>query len=70
MRTNKHTPGPWDIPDPTDYAINEAMILRGGSFVTQLARLWRLGDDDNRMRLKEAFPEYWAAYRKQLRENA
>lgn len=46
----------------TDHEITEAMMALGGSFVSQLGRLFRLADDDNRRRLKAAFPEYWAEY--------
>jgi hypothetical protein len=49
------------IIDPDD--ILEAMLMYGGGFVSTLARLYRQGDDDNRRRLREAFPEYFQKYR-------
>ncbi len=48
-----------DIPDA---AIVQTMINLGGSFVSALGSLYRQADDDNRARLKAAFPEYWAEY--------
>lgn len=42
--------------------ITEAMIVYGGGFVSQLGRLLRLADVDNRRRLVEAFPEYIQQY--------
>ena len=47
---------------PDDAEITAAMLLYGGSFVSHLGNLWRFADDDNRARLKAAFPEYWAEY--------
>lgn len=47
----------------TDGDVTVAMYVYGGSFVSALGALWRLADDDNRARLKAAFPEYWAEYR-------
>jgi len=49
--------------DLTDFEITNAMYVYGGSFVSALGTLWRLADDDNRARLKAAFPEYWVEYR-------
>jgi len=46
----------------TDFQITETMMKLGGGFVSHLGRLWRLGDDSNRAKLKAAFPEYWASY--------
>ena len=46
-----------------DYAITEAMITYGGSFIASLGRLFRLADDVNQARLKVAFPGYWREYR-------
>ena len=46
----------------TDYNIIQAMHQYGGSFVRRLAELYQYADDDNRKRLKEAFPEYWTKY--------
>lgn len=46
----------------TDYDIAEAMTRYGGSFVHVLGKAFRAADDDNRLRIKTAFPEYWAEY--------
>ena len=46
----------------TEWEITEAMIVYGGSFVSMLGKLYRLADTDNRARLRQAFPEYWAEY--------
>jgi len=46
-----------------DYYIEEAMINFGGDFVRRLGMLHRVGDPDNRARIKAAFPEYWEKYR-------
>lgn len=47
----------------TDGDITTAMYVHGGSFVRGLGELWRMADDDNRERLRTAFPEYWSQYR-------
>jgi hypothetical protein len=47
---------------PTDYEITTAMTMFGGSFVRAFGALWPLADDDNRARMKAAWPEYWAQY--------
>ena len=46
-----------------DYYIEESMINFGGDFVRRLGMLHRVGDPDNRARIKAAFPEYWEKYR-------
>ena len=46
-----------------DFYVTEAMIEYGGDFVKRLAMLYRVGDPDNRARIKAAFPEYWEKYR-------
>lgn len=51
-----------DMPTTTDYDTTDAMLRFGGSFVKQLATLYRLADDDNQQRIKTAWPEYWAKY--------
>lgn len=48
--------------EPDDFAITDAMIRLGGSFVRRLGELWRVADIDNRRRLRAAFPEFWAEY--------
>ena len=50
----------WDIDD--DFAVTGTMIRYGGSFVRDLGHLFRIADDNNRRRLKAAFPEYWERY--------
>lgn len=47
---------------PEDTYVAEAMIRYGGSFVRTLGQLWFLGDENNRARLKAAFPDYWVKY--------
>ena len=42
----------------------DAMDVYGGSFVVALARACRFADPDNLGKIKGAFPEYWAQYRK------
>jgi len=46
-----------------EYYITEAMIQYGGSFVHGLGKLFRLADDDNQQRLRNAFPEYFLRYK-------
>ena len=46
----------------TDHEITEAMIVFGGGFVSQLGKLFRQGDAENRKILKEAFAIYWKEY--------
>jgi hypothetical protein len=46
----------------TDDDVLAAMHRYGGSFVRGLAALYHLADDDNRRRLRLAFPETWASY--------
>lgn len=45
-----------------DYKIADAMIRYGGSFVSELGKLFRYADTDNRARIKTAWPEYWQTY--------
>jgi hypothetical protein len=46
----------------TDAEIVATMIRFGGGFVSALGALYRQADDDNRRRLKAAFPEYFRKY--------
>lgn len=46
----------------TDYDVTEAMVRYGGGFVSGLGKLFRQADEDNKARLKAAFPEYFAEY--------
>lgn len=47
----------------TEWEITEAMILRGGSFVSCLGELFRKADPDNKRKIVAAFPEYFEEYR-------
>lgn len=47
---------------PAHWPIIAAMEQHGGSFVQALARAYRVADDDNRRRIREAFPEIWRRY--------
>jgi hypothetical protein len=46
----------------TDLDVLDAMERYGGGFVSALAVAWRKADDDNRRRLRGAFPHYWEQY--------
>ena len=46
----------------TERAILDAMATYGGSFVKGLARLYLLGDPDNRQKLASTFTEYFHKY--------
>lgn len=48
----------WD----TDRRVIKAMKKYGGSFVHALAVAALVADDDNRRRIRETWPEYWAKY--------
>lgn len=48
--------------EPDDWDVTDAMKQHGGGFVIALAELWRRGDEDNRRRIKAAWPEYWERY--------
>ncbi len=52
------------VPTVDDFEVSDAMIAQGGGFVRTLGHLWRQGDDDNRARIKAAWPEYWEQYRR------
>lgn len=45
-----------------EYQTIQAMRERGGSFVKLLADLFAHADEDNRRRIREAWPEYWEEY--------
>jgi hypothetical protein len=45
-----------------DFAVAEAMLTYGGSFVRALGELCHKADPYNLARLKAAFPEYWVEY--------
>lgn len=46
-----------------DLAIIEAMRKYGGGFAAALARAALVADDENMMRIKATWPEYWASYK-------
>lgn len=48
--------------DISDHDVTEAMLLFGGSFTQLLGALWRQADEQNRERIKIAWPEAWAIY--------
>lgn len=50
------------VPEVADHLVIEAMAKYGGGFVTSLANTWRLGDWENKQKLKNTFPQYWASY--------
>jgi hypothetical protein len=52
----------------TEYDVLETMEHLGGSFVVQLARLYRLGDMENQAKLRSTFSNYFTQYR-QLAEH-
>lgn len=45
-----------------DWVVVSAMERLGGGFIKGLAALYRQADEDNRRRLREAFPQYWDKY--------
>jgi hypothetical protein len=45
-----------------DRPIVDAMIRYGGSFVHDLGLLFLRADEDNRARLRAAFPDLWTEY--------
>ena len=47
----------------TDHEVIETMRNHGGSFAYALARAASCADDDNLVRLKRAFPDYWQVYK-------
>lgn len=55
------------IPELDDYAITEAMLAFGGSFVVALAEAFRKGDPINQAKLKAAYSELWATYAEMVR---
>ena len=50
------------LPEVSDHQITQAMRDYGGGFVKQLGLLYRLADNSNQDKIKEAFPEYWQKY--------
>jgi len=54
------------------FAVAEAMIRHGGSFVKALGQALMLADSDNAEKIKTAFKEYWEKYweiYKKVKEN-
>lgn len=54
--------------DHGDEAVTTAMKRFAGGFVTQLARLFDVADNDNQARIKAAWPEYWSQYQRTAHE--
>ena len=50
------------IDEKEKFAVAEAMIRHGGSFVKALGQALLLADSDNAQRIKTAFKEYWEKY--------
>ena len=48
--------------NPDERAIIEQMETFGGSFIRSLAATYRLGDPDNRERIRNNWHEEWAKY--------
>ncbi len=46
----------------TDAQVIDAMMERGGSFVSALGQAARRADSENLQRIKVTWPEYWEAY--------
>ena len=68
LRAENVSPGSDDTcRECDDYAMAEAMMLRGGSFVQALGKAWYCADARNRARLIAAFPDYVAEYRELAR---
>lgn len=45
------------------YAIGEAMIVYGGSFMSNLGQALRYADSENQKKIKETWPDDWKRYR-------
>lgn len=46
----------------TDHEVIETMRIYGGGFASALAVAASHADDDNLVRLKRAFPDYWKVF--------
>lgn len=46
----------------SEYEILEEMTVYGGSFVKQLALLYRMADASNKKKLEETFRDYFVKY--------
>ena len=57
------------IPQDEIAHVCRAMCKSGGGFVSRLGEALKHADPDNTRRIKEAFPEYWNAYKKEYEEN-
>ena len=53
-----------------DRQVFEAMILRGGSFVSKLGEAGLKADPNNVERIKKEFPEYWRIYEEIVKKEA
>lgn len=47
----------------SEYDVANAMVRYGGGFAEGLGRLYFSADDNNRAKIKAAWPELWAEYR-------
>ena len=56
--------------DITDCDVAKAMIIYSCGFVAELGKGWQIANDDNKSRLRTAFPEYWLQYRELARRRA
>lgn len=45
-----------------NYRIVNTMLRRGGIFVKKLAELYIIASSENKERIKQIFPDYWAKY--------
>lgn len=45
-----------------EHAVVEAMERHGGSFIRNLAALYRSADANNKKRIRSEFRDYWKAY--------
>ena len=45
------------------YAIGQAMVVYGGSFMSNLGKALQNADGENQQKIKETWPEDWQRYR-------
>lgn len=45
------------------FAIGQAMIIYGGSFMSNLGKALQYADSENQRKIKETWPEDWQRYR-------
>ena len=51
------------IPREEMLCVANAMVRYGGSFVESLGKALLQADDNNQLKIKKAFPEYWEQYK-------